>query len=202
MERHWRVDGVPRGPGGVGNHEPLLSEEPVDEGGFTDVGTTDDGDAQRVRNLLGDSWDTLDEDVQHVPRILAIQRRYWDGIAGTELIKLEKVGRGWIVDLIGNQHPRLPRLPEQLDYPRVARMQSRLRIDDEHQQIRFVNRLENLALDLDIHRNTWIIRQAAGINQPELPAIPLGSGKMSIARCPGFLADDGVVLTDDAVEQR
>src|SRR5205085_11850478 len=72
----------------------------------------------------------------------------------------------------------------------------------QHQQVRFVDCLQNLALDLEVHRDPWIVGQSAGVDEPELTPIPVGARKMPITRRSSLLTDDGAVLADDAIEQR
>src|SRR4051812_47878003 len=81
-------------------------------------------------------------------------------------------------------------------------MQSVLRIDDEHQQVRLFNCLEDLSLDLDIHRHPRIVSQSAGINQPELTPVPIRASEVTITRGASFVAHDCAVLTNNAVEER
>ena len=57
-------------------------------------------------------------------------------------------------------------------------------------------------LEDDVHRKLRVLRQAAGIDEPELAALPLGHREMAIARGAGLIADDGLVLADHAVEER
>jgi hypothetical protein len=76
-----------------------------------------------------------------------------------------------------------------------------LRVDDEHEQVRFGDCLEHLPLDLDIHGHTRIVGEAAGVHEPELPAVPVGAGEMTVARRSCLVAHDRAVLTDDAVEK-
>ena len=81
-------------------------------------------------------------------------------------------------------------------------MQPGLRVDHQHQKIGFLDRLQHLTLDLEVHRNVRIVGQPAGVDQPELTAVPFGAREMAVARGARLVADDGAVLTDDAVEQR
>src|SRR3954471_11241495 len=81
-------------------------------------------------------------------------------------------------------------------------MQSVLRIDDEHQQVRLFDCLEDLSLDLHIHRHPRIVSKSAGINQPELTPVPIRASEVTITRGASFVTHDCAVLTNDAVEER
>src|SRR3954467_9485250 len=81
-------------------------------------------------------------------------------------------------------------------------MQSVLRIDDEHQQVRLFNCLEDLSLDLYIHGHPRIVSESARINQPELTPVPIRASEVTVTRGASFVAHDCAVLTNDAVEKR
>jgi hypothetical protein len=59
-----------------------------------------------------------------------------------------------------------------------------------------------LSLDFDVHRDAWIVGKSAGIDEPELPAVPVRASKMPVASGARFVADNRAILTDYAVEQR
>src|SRR5512141_554282 len=80
-------------------------------------------------------------------------------------------------------------------------MQASNCVDDEEQEVSFADCLEHLSLDLYIHRDMRIIRKTAGVDEPELTGVPLRAGEMPVARSASFVADDGCVFTDDAVEE-
>ena len=81
-------------------------------------------------------------------------------------------------------------------------MQSGLRVDHQHQEIGFLDRLQHLPLDLEVHRHARIVGQPAGIDQPELTAVPFRAREMAVAGGARLVAHDGAVLTDDPVEER
>src|SRR5437764_15039301 len=84
---------------------------------------------------------------------------------------------------------------------RIARVNTGNCVDDEQEQIRLLYRLPHLAPDLDVHRMLWIVRYTAGVDEPELPAAPIGAREMTIARRARLLGDDRCLSTDDAVEE-
>ena len=81
-------------------------------------------------------------------------------------------------------------------------METGFGIHHEHQEIRLFNGLKHLTLDLKVHRNAGVVGQAAGVDEPELAAVPLCAREMPVACGSCFLADNRAVLTDDAVEER
>src|SRR5690349_7722669 len=80
-------------------------------------------------------------------------------------------------------------------------MKAYARVDHQQKQIGFLDRLQHLTLDLDIHRNPWIVGETTGIDQPDLPPVPIGSREVAVARGAGLLTDDRVVFADDPVKQ-
>ena len=81
-------------------------------------------------------------------------------------------------------------------------MQADLGVDDEQQQVGLVDRRRDLAADLDVHRRLRIVGHTAGVDQPERAAVPVGAREMAVARRARFFGDDGLLVADDAVEQR
>src|SRR5439155_1361619 len=107
VKHHRSVDCVARRSRGFGNNESLLAEQSVDERRFADIGTPDYRNAQRIGDFFGSDWNSPYEDVEHVAGVLAVECGYRNRIAGTQLVELEVVCRRWIVDFVGDQHPRL-----------------------------------------------------------------------------------------------
>ena len=141
------------------------------------------------------------DDVEQVAGVLAVHRGYRKRVAGAESVELVVVGARGIVDLVGDEQPRLLRVAQQIEDAGIARMQSDFGVDDHQQQIGLANRLDDLAPDLEVHRNVRIVGQPAGIHQPELPAVPVRAREMAIARGARLVADDRAVIADDAVEK-
>src|SRR2546423_9432540 len=202
VKRHWSVDRIAGGAGAIGDHQPLFPEQPVDERGLSDVGAADDGDTQRIRNFFGHGRNSLDQNVEHVPGVFAIERRNGHRITRTELLELVEIGRARVIHFVGDQHPRLARFSKQVDDARIAGMETGFGIHYEHQEIRLFNGLQHLTLDLDVHRNAGVVGPAAGVDEPELAAVPLCAREVPVPCGSCFLADNRAVLTDDAVEER
>src|SRR5687768_6030659 len=81
-------------------------------------------------------------------------------------------------------------------------MQACFCVDHHQQKVGLANCLDNLALYLDIHGYVRIVGEPAGIDQPELPPVPLCECKMAVPRRARLLAHYRAVIADDAVEQR
>jgi hypothetical protein len=59
----------------------------------------------------------------------------------------------------------------------------------------------NLALDLDIHRNSRVVRQPTGIDKPESSSIPLGTRKVTVTRGSCLIAYDRGSFSNNPVEE-
>ena len=81
-------------------------------------------------------------------------------------------------------------------------MESGDSVDDEQQKIRFADGLLDLSSDLDIHRLLWIVRDAAGVDEPERPPVPIGARKVPVAGRTRLLRDDRRLAPDNAIEER
>src|SRR5262245_5920137 len=101
-------------------------------------------------------------------------------VAHTERIELVVVGRGWIVDLVRDDDPRLPCIPEHLRDVGVARMESRPGVDHKEEQGRFADGLIHLAPDLELHWRARIVGDTSGIDEPEVLPCPIRARKMTV----------------------
>jgi hypothetical protein len=131
--------------------------------------------------------------------------RWWPTrhrLAGAEAVEVVEVGARRVVDLVRDEQERLAALAQQVDDARVARVRADLRVDDEQQQVRLVDRLAHLLPDLDVHRHALVVGEAAGVDEPERAPVPLDAAEMAVAGGPGLVAHDGRVLADEAVEER
>jgi len=85
---------------------------------------------------------------------------------------------------------------------RIARMHAHLRVEEQHHEICFFDRLLHLLADLEIHRERGILGETAGVDEPELAARPIGLREMSVAGRSRFLGNDGAFVAHDSIEQR
>jgi hypothetical protein len=100
--------------------------------------------------LLG-VGDAVDEHVEQVARALAVRRRHRHRLPRPEFVELVEVGGLRVVDLVGDHHPRLVRVAQEVEHAAVARVQAALRVHDQEEQVGLVDRLQHLPADLDVH---------------------------------------------------
>ena len=110
---HDGVDGVARGAGNVGHDGAVGAQDAVEQRGLTGVGAADDGDVQRVGELVGDLVLLLGQQghdvVEQVARAVAVQGRERRGLTDAEGIELPDavilaIG---VVELVHQQKDRL-----------------------------------------------------------------------------------------------
>ena len=88
------VDGVPGGACHVGDDDPFLSQDPVQEAGFAHVGLADDGNVDDVAFFLGFGFlgGVGQHPVQQITGAVAVNRGGLKQIADAQRIKFEGVG--------------------------------------------------------------------------------------------------------------
>jgi hypothetical protein len=124
------VDRVARGAGVLGDHEPLLTQQPVHERRLADVRPPDDCHAQRVSRLDDRFRDPAHDEVEQVARLLAIHRRHRHRIARAELEELVPRGICRVVHLVHDHQERLVRVAKDLGDAAIDRVQSTLPVHD------------------------------------------------------------------------
>jgi hypothetical protein len=77
----------------------------------------------------------------------------------------------------------------------------RLRVDDEHDHVRLVDRGFSLSPDAGLDLAGTIV-ETAGVDQRELTPAPFDGGVDTVARSSRLLLDDRHALSDEAIEQR
>ena len=107
------IDGVTRGAGDVRHDGAVGAQDAVEQRGLAGVGAADDGDVQRVGELVGDLVLLLGEQghdvIEQVARAMAVQGRKRRGLADAERIELPDVvvlAIG-VVELVHQQKDRL-----------------------------------------------------------------------------------------------
>ena len=73
-------------------------------------------------------------------------------------------------------------------------------IDHEHDDVRLGDRQAGLLLDARLDRVVRVELQAAGVDEHEAPAVPLGVAVQPVARRPGAVLDDRRALAEDRLK--
>ncbi len=107
-----------------------------------------------------------------------------------------------VVGLVdGHEHRELARGAAARPPP-VRRRQAGRGIDDEQDDVGLGDREARLLLDPRLDRVARVDLEAAGVDDHEPPAVPLGVAVQPVTRRPGAVLDDRRARPDDAVEQR
>ena len=109
---------------------------------------------------------------------------------------------GRLVDLVGGDHHRLRSTTQELRQLVVARPQTRLGVDDEHHGVRLRQRGTDLFADLGPELGAVFQVNAAGIDQRQRPAVPLGGQLLAVAGHAGALVHDRLPRLGEAVDER
>src|SRR5579862_38992 len=202
------VDGVARRARDLADDHALAAEQRVDEARFADVRAAEDRDPDRIvgqlrSSLRGDPFELGDDPVEQVARAVPVEGGDRDGVAEAELVELEHqrlVAR--VVDLVRKHEHRLARLTEDLANLLVARRHAGARVDDEENEIRFLDRLARLPGDRLRHRRRIGDVDAARVEEHEALVEPLADDLLAVARHAGCLVDDGGARLGQTVDER
>ena len=94
-------------PGDLGHDEAVFAEQSIHERRLADVRLADHRDAQRCSSSARRVGQSRDDRVEQIARSLAVDRRDRKHFFDAERIELVEVRGARIVDLVGDDHPRL-----------------------------------------------------------------------------------------------
>ena len=134
---------------------------------------------------------------------MAVSRRERKRIAEPEPVKLERervlIG---VVDLVRDEHHRLVRRPQDLSELLVAGRDAGARVDDEEHEVRLCDGRARLLGDLAVERSLALEVDAAGVDDPEVDAVPVREQLLAVAGDSRGLVDDGCAALGQAIDQR
>ena len=184
-----RVDGVARGSGNVGHDGAVGAQDAVEQRGLTGVGAADDGDVQRVGELIGDLVLFLGKQghdvVEQVARAMTVQGRERRGLTDAERIELPDavVLAIGVVELVYQQKDRLVAALEHAGDRLVLLGDAGAAVDHKQDDGGFLGGGERLVAD---GRGKDVIAlerlDAARVDDGELAAVPIGRVIRAVAR--------------------
>ena len=200
-----RVDGIARRARDVADDDALLTHECIDERGFADVRTADDGDADLIRLFLFlcSCGKERHESIEQIAEVHGVRRRNRHGIAKAEVVELVDVrlllGR---INLVhGQEHGFLRRAQHLADFL-IGKRQARTAVDEKEDDVRLLHGdlrlLAHRAQD-DIARIEF---DASRIDHREFLAEPFGIKVDAVARDARQIIDDGHALPTQFIEER
>ena len=206
---HDGVDGVARGSGDVRHDGAVGAQDAVEQRGLAGVGSADDGDVQRVGELVGDLvlllGEQRDDVIEQVARAMAVQGRKRRGLADAERIELPDVVvlAVGVVELVHQQKDRLVGALEHAGDRLVLLGDAGAAINDKQDDGGFLGGGERLVAD---GRGKDVVAlerlDTARVDDGELAAVPVGRVIRAVARDAAGLMDDGVRGLGQAVNER
>ncbi len=173
-----------------------------------DVRPAHDGDREDLLGVglglgldLGELGQEGHEVVEHVAGAAAVQRADRVGVAEAEAHELpgRRVAVG-VVDLVGDEQDRSAVAAQQVGDAAVLLGDADGDVDDEEDDVGLEDRLLALGRHLGVE-GVAAGHPAAGVDEPELAALPLGRDLLAVAGDAGLLLHDRLTATDDAVEE-
>ena len=206
---HDGVDGVARRAGNVGHDRAVGAQDAVEQRGLTGVGAANDGDVERVGELVGDLVLFLRQQrhdvVEQVARAVAVQGRKRRGLTDAKRIELPDavVLAIGVVELVHQQKDRLVAALEHASDRLVLLGDAGAAVDHKQDDGGFLGGGEGLVAD---GRGKDIVTlerlDAARVDDGELAAVPIGRVVRAVARDAAGLVDDGVRGLGQAVNER
>src|SRR5690606_11251439 len=199
-------DGVAGGAGDLVDDDPLLAGDLVQQRGLAHVRAADQGDPARTAHggaegLRGRLRQRLEDLVQHVAGAAAVQGGHRVGLAEAEGPQVGGVGlAARAVHLVGAQHDRLARLAQQPDDGLVGVGGADLGDHHEHHGVRGLDGVLRLSGDGGVDAED-VLLPAAGVDDLEAAAGPLGLVGDPVPGDTGLVLDDGLAAADDAVHE-
>ncbi len=178
----------------------LLSSEDLPTLGLPTMATRR-GPPSSPRRSGGVSGQRGEDRVEHVAGAAAVQRRDRVGLPQPEVPQPEGLGLGaLVVDLVGGQHDRLAGLAQHLDDGLVVVGDPDGGVHHEEHRVGDLHR--DLGLGPDAQGEALRVGvPAAGVDDGEGAAVPVGVVGHPVAGHAGDVLDDGLAPTDDPVDQ-
>jgi len=105
------------------------------------------------------------------------------------------------ISFVNRKKERTPRLPQQAYQFEVGTGKSGTAIHDHHDGRRFIERNPSLPKDLRRNEIFFFGKNAAGVDDADAAAAPLGVTIKAVARDAGLIADDGAPRSGQMIEQ-
>ena len=203
------VDSIARSAGDVGHDGAVGAQDAVEQRRLTGVGAADDGNVQRVGELVGDLVLLLGEQghdvIEQVARAMPMQGRKRRGLADAERIELPDavVFAVRVVELVHQQKDRLVAALEHASDRLVLLGDAGAAVDHKQDDGGFLGGGECLVAD---GRGKDVVAlerlDTARVDDGELAAVPIGRVIRAVARDAAGLVDDGVRGLGQAVNER
>ncbi len=199
-----RIDSVSCGARHFAFDNAALTEDLVHEGRLAHVGPADDGDAQSFGILvLRNRWEDIEQLVVDLADAQAMVGANGHRITQPQRKELNRKFLAFgVIALVRDQQDGFVRAPQEFGDLLVHRRNPCRCIDNEEDRISFGHGDVDLLADQGGVANRRIRFEAARVDQPVLPVLPLNGGVEAVAGCSRNILDDGLPLAGEAIEQR
>jgi len=200
------VDRVACRAGNLVDDDPILAREPVEQARLADVGSADErytaGSAAGIGIAdLRELGQDREKGIQDVTAAATVQSRDGPWLTQTEGPQHGRVGLdACVIDLVGHEDDRLAGLAQELDHCIVGVGGANGRVDDEHDSVCELYRDLGLFGDTQVDAG-GVHLPAAGVDDREPGAGPLGVVGNSVPGHTWDVLDDGLASAQDAVDQ-
>ena len=205
------VDRVAGGARDLADDGPLLAEQAIDQRRLADVGPAHDRDGNLVgrleRHRFSDLAGGLEHDLHGVHQVVhagAVLGRDLEHVIEPEREELvHPIAGPLVVGLVHRQQHRRLRDPTDLGRNFIVSGHASLAaVDHEDHQIGLQNGALAVLDDEVVQRILGVAEDAAGVDESEGHALPLGVMRHDVAGGPGHRVDDGATGARDAIEER
>ena len=136
-----------------------------------------------------------DERIEEVAGAAAVERAERVDLLPAELVELRALElAALVVGLVDRDDDRSLRRAQRLGRLLVGGRQARGRVDDEEDDVRFLDREARLLLDLLLDDVARVDLHPAGVDDDEAAVVPLGHRVEPVAGRAGAVLDDGLPL--------
>ena len=199
------LDAVARGARRVMREHSRAAGEPVDEGGFSGVGPSDDADPDTLLAVAGRARPVLREHPgQRGGKAVdasAMRRRDRDRVAEAQRMEIDGGGGfGESVDLVGGHGDRFAAAPQPIRDAPVRAGEARSRIEHQHQQRGFFDRERGLIRD-ELRYRVAAVGQTPGIDHHDVASSDARVAVTPVARQSRQVRDERVARARQGVEQ-
>ena len=200
-----RVDGVARGAGHVGHDGAVVVGELVGERAFPRVRAADDGHVDGLDLLFRNDLylpQLVHDLVQQVARAVAVLGAHRPRVAQAQCVKFPHfIHAGRVVHLVHGDEHRLARLLQDAGHLLVIGVDAGLAVHEEDDDVGLARPLEGLGADGALEGVVAAHLDAAGVDEHELDAVPVGLVVAAVTGDAAHLVHDGVAGLGDAVDQ-
>ena len=202
------IDCIARRAGDIAHDRAVDADKAVRERAFARIRTADNGDVDDFLFLnflmLGKLGELFDDLVEQVARAVAMRSGNGTRVAQAQAVELPQglVFLIGVIELVHRKQHRFAALAQHAGHFDVVGRSARAAVDEENHDVGLVRAGKRLLANGFLERVLVAHLDAAGIDEREVHAIPIGLMIRAVARDAAHLVNDGLVLAGNAVDKR